>query len=75
MKLDIPGKGINPVEKTTLTRKEAAQRMGVAPATIDRLIRDGEIPFYRPSPRRIVIPREAFDRWLDSRAAQTRKDV
>jgi len=58
------------MDRTTLTRKEAAQRMGVAPATIDRLIRNGEIPSYRPSPRRIVIPRDAFDRWLNEQAKQ-----
>jgi len=56
------------MEKAVLTRKEAAQRLGVAPATIDRLIRDGEIPSFRPSPRRIIIPRDAFDRWLNDRA-------
>ena len=55
------------MEKAVLTRKEAAQRLGVAPATIDRLIRDGEIPSFRPSPRRIIIPRDAFDRWLNDR--------
>jgi len=55
------------MERAVYTRKEISKIMGLAPATIDRLIRIGEIPSFRPSPRRIVIPRAAFDKWLNER--------
>jgi excisionase family DNA binding protein len=57
------------MDKLTLTRREAAQAMGVAVATIDRLIRQNEITALRISPRRIVIPIKAFESWLENHAA------
>ena len=57
------------MEKLTFTRREAAQALGVAMATIDRLIRQNEIAALRISPRRIVIPKKALESWLDNHAA------
>ena len=54
------------MEKLTFTRREAAQVLGVALSTIDRLIRQNEIIALRISPRRIVIPKKALESWVDS---------
>lgn len=53
------------MKKSVLTRTEVSQALGVSLATVDKLIRDGTIPSFRPSPRRVVIPAEAFVKWLE----------
>ncbi len=58
------------MEKPVLTRGEVAQALGIALATVDKLIREGELPSFRPSPRRVVIPAQAFTDWLARRAKQ-----
>ena len=50
--------------KDTYTVKEAAQRLGIAEQTVRRLVREGDIPSIRISPRRIIIPVTAFEAWL-----------
>jgi excisionase family DNA binding protein len=51
--------------KTVLTRTEVSPALGVSLATVDKLIQEGAIPSFRPSPRRVVIPSEAFVKWLE----------
>lgn len=51
-----------------ITRKEAAQALGVDPRTITIGIGDGTIPSVKLG-RRIVIPREKFLRLFDPEAA------
>ena len=58
------------MEKIVFTRREVAQTLGVAVATVDKLIREGELPSFRPSPRRVIIPAAAFKAWLDAQAKQ-----
>ena len=53
--------------KDTYTVKEAAQRLGIAEQTVRRLVREGDIPSIRISPRRIIIPVTAFEAWLAER--------
>ena len=48
--------------------REVAKELGIAQATVRKLIREGEIPSFRPSPRRIVIPVTSFDEWLRRKA-------
>lgn len=43
---------------------EVAQRLNVAEATIRQLVHKGTIPSIRISPRRIIIPVLAFEKWL-----------
>lgn len=50
--------------KDVYTIREAAQRLGIAEATVRRLVREGDIPSIRISPRRIIIPVKAFEEWL-----------
>lgn len=47
-----------------LTRVEAAKICGLSLATFDEGIRQGKIPFQRVG-RRVLIPRKAFQRFLD----------
>ena len=50
------------------TIREVAQRLNVAEATVRRLVREGDLPSIRISPRRIIIPVNAFEVWLNDRA-------
>ena len=54
--------------ESVLTRTEVSQTLGVSLATVDKLIRNGTIPSFRPSPRRVIIPVEAFSTWLKKQA-------
>ena len=56
--------------KDVFTVKETAQKLDVAEATVRRLIREGELPSVRISPRRIIIPISAYEKWLYDRAKQ-----
>lgn len=53
--------------KDAYTVREVAQRLGVAEATVRRLVRDGDMPSIRISPRRIIIPVSTFDIWMNER--------
>ena len=54
--------------KSTSTMKEVAKQLGVAEATVRRLVRTGEIPSIRISPRRIIIPDDLLSRWIEEKA-------
>lgn len=54
--------------KVALSMKEVARVLGVAEHTVRRLVRDGELPAIRISERRIIIPAEALNNWLSSKA-------
>lgn len=56
------------MEKDAYNVKVVAKRLNVAEATVRRLIREGDIPSIRISPRRIIIPATAFEEWLNARA-------
>lgn len=56
--------------RDTYTIREAAQRLNIAEATVRKLIRDGDLPSIRISPRRIIIPVSTFEKWLCDRATQ-----
>lgn len=49
----------------TMSVLEAAKQLGISRNLAYQLVRDGEIPTLRLG-RRIIVPRAAFDRWLDS---------
>lgn len=55
--------------KKASTIKEVAKRLGVAEATVRKLVHSGEIPSIHISPRRIIIPDEMLDRWLEEKAS------
>lgn len=46
------------------TRKELRDILGCCQATVDRLIRTGELPSVRLSPRRVVVTAVALEAWL-----------
>ena len=54
--------------KDAYTIKEVAQRLGVAEATVRKLIRTGDMPSIQISQRRIIIPVSCFTDWLERRA-------
>jgi excisionase family DNA binding protein len=56
--------------KDAYTIREVAQRLDVAEATVRRLVREGDLPSIRISPRRIIIPVSALEAWLHDRANQ-----
>ena len=51
-----------------MTISEVAKRVGVCENTIRRLIKNGELPHIRISPRRVVIVPEHLDQWLAEKA-------
>lgn len=58
------------MDQASLTRQEVKELLGCCTSTVDRLIRMGDVPSVRLSPRRIIIPPPAFERWLEDRAAK-----
>ena len=46
------------------TIRQVSQILGIAEATVRRLVREGDIPSFRPSPRRILVPVASFEKWL-----------
>ena len=54
--------------KDAYTVKETAQRLGIAEQTVRRLVKNGELPSIRISPRRIIIPVAALEDWLAERS-------
>ena len=58
----------NRVERVTMTVDEAAVRLGISRGSAYAAARRGELPAIRLN-RRIVVPRVAFQRWLESAAA------
>jgi excisionase family DNA binding protein len=57
----------NRVERVTMTVNEAAVRLGISRGSAYAAARRGELPAIRLN-RRIVVPRVAFQRWLESAA-------
>jgi excisionase family DNA binding protein len=53
------------VERVTITVDEAAVRLGISRGSAYAAARRGELPAIRLN-RRIVVPRVAFERWLES---------
>lgn len=54
--------------KDAYTVKETAQRLGIAEQTVRKLVKDGDLPSIRVSPRRIIIPVTALEDWLEERS-------
>lgn len=52
-----------------LTTDEAAQKLRVAPCTVTRLIRSGQLPALRAGRRWLIDPQQ-LDRWLVDRTAK-----
>jgi excisionase family DNA binding protein len=53
---------------------EAAARLGLSPLTIRRLIRRGELPHVRPTPRTVRVPESAISA-LASGARKVKSDA
>jgi excisionase family DNA binding protein len=58
-----------------LTREEAAAAGRCSREQIDRAIRDGQLEAIKPSPRRVLIPAPAVERWLAARPVVTKAKV
>jgi excisionase family DNA binding protein len=54
------------ISPANYTIDEAAERAGVSRQLIYRGVKAGEIPHLKFGPKRIVIPRTAFDKFLDN---------
>lgn len=48
-------------------RKELKEIIGCCQATVDRLIRTGELPSIRISPRRVVVSAAALEAWMNGK--------
>ena len=55
-------------EKLVYTVPEVAKLLGVNVITAYELARRSDFPAIRVSPRRIVIPKQAFHKWLEEAA-------
>lgn len=47
------------------TRKELKQALGCCMATVDNLLRTGQLRSVRISPRRIIVPASALEEYLN----------
>lgn len=56
------------MEKMALNLKEVASMMGVCLSSVRKLCDDPSFPAIRVSPRRIVVPVDAFKVWLSNNA-------
>ncbi|MGP8160244.1 MAG: helix-turn-helix domain-containing protein [Candidatus Dormibacteria bacterium] len=56
------------MERVTMTINEAAVRLGISRGSAYAAARRGDLPVIRIN-RRIVVPRVAFQRWLEAAAA------
>lgn len=54
-------------EPRFLTREEAAVAGRCSRDQVDRAIRAGQLDAIKPSPRRVLIPETAVERWLATR--------
>lgn len=50
-----------------LTREEAATEGRCSREAVDKAIRAGQLEAIKPSPRRVLIPASAVERWLAAR--------
>lgn len=55
-------------DRAVLTVREAAQILRISKDLAYALAREGKLPVLRLGERRMVIPREAFYRWIEARA-------
>ena len=55
-------------ERKVYTLKEAADVLGVSYATVQKAVREGQIPAIRFGRNTIRIPKDALDRWLMEKA-------
>jgi excisionase family DNA binding protein len=51
-------------ERRTLTVPEAAKIIGVCSKTAYQMVTAGKLPVIRISDRKVVIPKEALEKWL-----------
>lgn len=58
------------MNKAVFDVKEAAKYLGVCPATIYSLCKRTDFPAVRVSPRRIIFPVDALNRWLEDNAGK-----
>lgn len=52
------------MERRTYTVPEAAKIIGVCSKTAYQMVTAGRLPVIRISDRKVVIPKEALERWL-----------
>jgi excisionase family DNA binding protein len=62
----------NRVERVTITVEEAARQLGISRGSAYAAARRGELPAIRLN-RRIVVPRVAFQRWLEGAGMDPRE--
>lgn len=61
------------VERLYYTPREVAEVLGISDDAVLRLVRKGDLPAFRVSPRIIRIPIIAFDRWREGFRPQRRR--
>ncbi len=57
-------------DKTVYTVDEVVKLLGVNRQSVYKLVKEKSIPSFRPSPRRIIIPKKAFEEWLCNQTMQ-----
>lgn len=58
-------------DRAVLTVREAAEILRISKDLAYALAREGKLPVLRLGERRMVIPRETFYRWIETRAADS----
>jgi len=54
--------------KTTMTRKEVAEELGISTRTIDRMIKENDLPIasVKPNGGKIIFPIKSFAQYLEA---------
>ncbi|MDR2728718.1 MAG: helix-turn-helix domain-containing protein [Chitinispirillales bacterium] len=50
----------------TLTAKDVAGILGVGIPTAYEILHRNDVPAFRPSPKRLIISRDKFKKWLEN---------
>ena len=58
------------MEKKVYTAKEVASVLGISLTTVRHLCHQPDFPAIRVSPRRIVIPVDGLNRWMEENAGK-----
>lgn len=62
---------VNDELKPLLTPQQVAERLAVAPKTVRKWLRDGEIPGIKLSPKVWRVRQEKLEEWIETKARES----
>lgn len=62
-------------QKEILTSDEAAEYLGIAKQTLDRLAMNKDLPYYKPSGKARYFKRSELDAWIEKSRVMTTEEI